>query len=200
MRIRIALFTVGALGALAVAACDQEAPSVGEITSPEGVAVDASRGTSNVARTLQHLRKATAKWHDLDQALDDGYALFGCVDETIEGLASGEARGMGIHYVKPDLMDGAEADVVRLTEPELVVYGVNPANGMLRLAAFDYFIPASETYPSPGDGGTPPSFPDLGIPFTWAPYFNGWMFHIWPWWNNPDGMFDNFNPTVPLCD
>lgn len=38
------------------------------------------------------------------------------------------------------------------------------------------------------------------MPLMWNPVFQAWVIHIWPWWHNPDGIFENYNPTVPLCD
>jgi hypothetical protein len=156
-----------------------------------------SLSQSEIAQTLAELRQHTAPWHNMAKAEEAGYTtMLGCIDErVVEGVNPEIARGMGYHPANLALFD----DEVDLLNPETLVYGLQPG-GKLRLAAFDYFIPASETWPSPEDGGQPPSLSELGVPFTWSPVHNGWMFHIWAWWENPDGMFANFNPTMPVCE
>ncbi len=71
----------------------------------------------------------------------------------------------------------------------------------MRMAAFDYFIPG-DFYPAPtaaGYPGHPPTIEGIGKELTWSDAHGGWVAHIWAWMHNPDGMFDNFNPDVPLC-
>lgn len=167
--------------------------------SPEEDAPDASVVSAEIGRTLDDLRRKTAPWHDVALASEAGYTVpIGCVDErVVEGVTPELARGMGFHSANLDLLFD---DAVDLLDPEMLVYGEVQGTDKLRFAGFDYFVPASETWPSPDDGGAPPMLPEIGIPFTWSPVHGGWMFHIWPWWNNPDGMFANWNPTVPLCD
>jgi hypothetical protein len=63
-------------------------------------------------KQLAEVRAATAKYHDVNEALLDGYVpVGGCV-----ALPSGPA--MGIHYVNIQAVD-AELDVA---EPEILVY------------------------------------------------------------------------------
>ena len=78
-----------------------------------------------------------------------------------------------------------------------------------RLAAVEYFIPFSAKFPGTDDTEhfkqaprlhdfpTMSQLPD--VEFTEIKAFGGWMFHIWVWENNPDGIFSNFNSAVPLC-
>ncbi len=186
--------SVVAAALLAVAACDQVGPTA--TSAHQHASIEASQ--SEIARVLNDLRKASAAWHNLDKAAEDGYAFnIGCIDERVAGEPASGARGMGYHFAGGAAFD----DFVDLVRPELLVYGRHPESGKLKLAGFDYFIPVSATYPAPEDDGTPPQFEELlDIPFTWMAAFQGWMLHIWPWWHNPDGMFDNFNSTVPLCE
>lgn len=181
---------------LVLGGCSTDGPVV---ASPELDMLAASLASADVARTLDDLRRKTAPWHNFAAADNAGYtAPSGCVDErVVEGVTPELARGMGFHWANLDLLFD---DAVDLLEPELVIYGQVQGTDKLRLAGFDYFVPASETWPSPADGGVPPMLPEIGIPFTWSPVHGGWMFHIWPWWENPDGTFANWNPTVPLCD
>jgi hypothetical protein len=180
--------------AVVLTGCDSGQDSPVEAVSAHAHAAPHVADAALVAQALNDLRAATASWHN-EKQLPAGYDTpVGCIDERIMGVSPGSARGMGYHLADLALMD----DHIDLLQPEVLVYGKNPANGKLRLAGFDYFIPASEMYPSPGDGGTPPQI--LGMDYTWSEPHGGWMFHIWPWWHNPDGMFDNFNPAVPTCD
>lgn len=178
-----------------LAGCDSAgAPSPVEASAGHSHAA-APSNTAAISQELIKLRAATAEWHNEQKAADAGYDfMVGCIDERILGVPEGSARGMGYHLANGAIID----DDIDLLNPELLVYGKDPANGKLRLAGFDYFVPASPTWPSPADGGSPPTL--LGLDFTWSEPHGGWMFHIWPWWHNPDGMFDNFNSAVPQCD
>jgi hypothetical protein len=190
------VFLVGA--AVGMAACSTDQPTRNESPAGHRHAAVSTLSPSQVAQALNDLRRLTAPWHNVEKAKAAGYKdLFGCVDErVVAGVSPSIARGMGFHVVNFGLLD----DQAALLAPEFAVYDRDPNKGPARLMAFDYFIPASAKWPAPENGGNPPTLPELGMPFTWSPAHNGWMFHIWPWAENPDGMFDNFNPKVPLCD
>lgn len=66
------------------------------------------------------------------------------------------------------------------------------ANGGVKFSALDYFVP----YPT-WSGSEPPSL--LGVPFHREDAFQAWVLHIWLYWHNPAGLFENFNPSVPQC-
>ena len=125
---------------------------------------------------LAELRSATAKYHDVEVALADGYApLGGCV-----ALPNGPA--MGIHYVNmPKVLDGT----LNITEPEVLVY-LPESDGSLRLVATEYMIPQAMTT----------ELPELfGQSFHPGP-MGTWTLHAWVWRNNPDGMFADFNAKL----
>jgi hypothetical protein len=188
------------VAALAVA-CDTEQPTtvdtaLGHDHAPVQAFAPGSAEAAAINKAIADLRRATADWHNPGKAEAAGYvAPLGCIDERVMGLSESDARGMGYHVLNPDLLfDGGE---VNLYEPELIVYAENPANGKLQIAGFDYFVLGSDV----GENDPPPTL--LGVEFTWSPMAvnstGGWMLHTWPWWHNPDGMFENFNPTVPTC-
>ena len=105
---------------------------------------------------------------------------------------------MGYHTLNPALLDGE----AHLLDPELLVYGRRRPGGNLEFAGFDYFIPGS-FYPSPASPsypGTPPLLQGLGIPLMWNDAHDGWIAHIWLWRKNPDGIFENFNREILLCE
>lgn len=179
-------------------ACRSDAPTPPHAMG-HGAAMKPNLSQSEVARVLSALRAQTASWHNPDKAAAAGYTVaVGCSDERTEGLSASRARGMGYHTLNPSLLDGRTT----LLEPELIVFGRNPANGELRFAGFDYFIPATfwPAPDSPNYPGQPPILEGLGTPLMWNEAHQGWIAHIWPWWHNPDGMFENFNPTLPICE
>ncbi|MCA1622781.1 MAG: hypothetical protein LC778_03110 [Acidobacteria bacterium] len=127
-------------------------------------------------------RAATAKYHDVNEALADGFVPASpCVQIPNVGA-------MGIHYVNFSRMD-LNLDV---SEPEILLYMPDETDE-LRLVAIEYWIPfvASNPTPSlfgrsfngpmPGHGPGEPVHYDL---------------HVWAWRNNPNGMFAQFNPKL----
>jgi hypothetical protein len=44
---------------------------------------------------------------------------------------------------------------------------------------------------------TPPSL--NGVSLHLEPSLGVYILHIWAWRNNPAGLFEDFNPAVPLC-
>lgn len=197
LRTLLGLALIGAV----VVACESRQPTT--VDSPLGhehSAVPAFAPISiehaSLNKAIADLRRATADWHNPGKAEAAGYvAELGCIDERVMGLSEADARGMGYHVLNPDLLfDGGAVD---LYQPELIVYAENPANGKLTIAGFDYFVLGSDVGPE----GPAPSL--MGVEFTWSPMaansLGGWMLHTWPWWHNPDGMFENFNPSVPTC-
>ena len=66
----------------------------------------------SVQAQLAEVRAATARFHDLDAALGQGYIpVSPCVEEAGVG-------GMGYHFLNPALLDG----VIDPLQPELLVY------------------------------------------------------------------------------
>jgi hypothetical protein len=143
-----------------------------------------------VLRDLARVRQATAKYHDVNVAIADGYIPTEDCDE-IPGVG-----GMGFHYVKPALiMDSA----VDLTTPEILMYA--EAGQGLRLVGVEYFVgvgapdapvpdsapPAPILFGRPFDGPMPGHIP--GMP----PHYD---LHVWVWQPNPEGIFAAWNPNV----
>jgi hypothetical protein len=197
--------------AVALAGCNSDSPVQTDHHMHAGGLSLADLTQSSSAQTLNDLRQLTASLHDVDAALALQYQLLtapvtapdGCISSTADG-------GMGYHYTRGNnLMD----NTVSLLDPEFIVYA--PKNGprqdgeaRTRLAAVEYFLPFTPTWPAPSDptfkrAPTLHDFPSMvglpDTPFTPTTRFGGWMFHIWLWENNPDGMFANFNTSVPLC-
>jgi hypothetical protein len=125
---------------------------------------------------LQQAKIATARYHNLNNAIADGY-------EDINVIIP----HMGYHYLKSAYLDSLfEPD-----KPELLVYSPNPANGNMELVAVEYAVPISFYPNNPPEGFT-------GDYDVWDTYQGQlWTCHAWIWKYNPDGVFAEYNPDVP---
>lgn len=141
------------------------------------------------ARQLAAVRQATAKYHDVEAALADGYIpVSGC--EALPGQGV-----MGIHYLNPALAQDLANDPAK---PEILLY-LPKENGKLRLVGVEYFqasagrtaeqapqiLGATFDGPMPGHNPQMPEHFDL---------------HVWLWANNPSGMFAAWNPALSCGD
>ena len=100
-----------------------------------GIAIADSGGRSDAAKA----QSATAKFHDLQAALDAGYTRLPAVQDTstvkaTNGCASSKLGlgAMGVHYILGPLNDTVDAQ-----EPEVLVYEPQ-ANGNMKLVALEY--------------------------------------------------------------
>lgn len=203
-----------AIIAAGVTACstDSPLPTSSRMLHPGSLMLsDLTQASS--AQTLNDLRRFTAPLHDVDAAQAALYNLFSAPPATAPDgcISDASAGGMGYHYTRGDNIVGDDA--IDLLNPEFLVYAPTNAprvDGVARtrLAAVEYFLPFSPKWPKRNDPTfvRPPSLHDFpttsglpDVPFAEATRFGGWMFHIWLWENNPDGMFTNFNTSVPLC-
>jgi len=130
-------------------------------------------------RDLALARAATAKYHDIEVALADGFIpVSPCI-----ALPNGAT--MGFHYLKPSRVDSS----VDPAEPELLLYLPN-AEGKLKLVALEYFVPFDGSSPAPILYGRPMDGPESFPPPT------HYEMHVWAWKSNPDGLFVPFNPSL----
>lgn len=126
-------------------------------------------------RKLNELRQATAKYHDLEKALEDGYFL--PADHCVPG--------MGYHYVKPETNDPtAPVDgSVSHTDPEVLVY--EERDGERHLVAVEFLAISEE----------PPTLLGQEMHHFEEPIAD-WALHVWAWKHNPNGLFADTNPRV----
>ena len=139
-------------------------------------------------RELPDALKGAKKFDNFDKALEYGYNVAApaqgvCISDPVRG-------GMGFHYTRGD-KDLIGDGVVNLLEPEFLVYAPKP-NGGVKFAGLDYFVPY-DTWPH----AEPPSL--VGVTFQREDAFQAFVMHIWLYWHNPAGLFENYNPSVPLC-
>ena len=142
-----------------------------------------------VLRQLAQVRQATAKYHDVNVALADGFV------PTPACVASPDG-GMGIHYVNPPRLMDAEVDIL---QPEILLY-VDSGDG-LKLIGVEYWF-------SIGAPDTPVPNPAPPAPVIFGRSLEGPMdahepgqpphydLHAWVWMANPSGIFAPFNPNV----
>jgi len=148
-----------------------------------------------VKSELAQVRRATARFHDLDTAKAAGYEL-GWVNGATPPVriitncvANPTAGAMGYHYFNAELMAD---NAVNLLEPEVLVYATGD-DGELELVAVEWIARGPNTLP-PGPA-EPPSV--LGTPMhILVPAVGFHIMHAWIWKPNPAGMFADFNPDV----
>ena len=138
----------------------------------------ASAATSNPATLVQleSVRRATARFLDEQQAIDEGY-----VDISVF------YPNMGHHYVKAELLD----EKFEAEKPELLVYADDPCSGTRRLVAVEYAVPLALAKDAPTGFWGPDD--------TWSinQQFQLWTLHAWLFEYNPAGVFAAHNVRVP---
>lgn len=178
-------FVLAALAGGIVAGCENPAAPFEEasfITENEQIAdIKAGKSPADAQQLLEvaRLRAATAKYHDIDKALVDGYAV----------EFTGYRTHMGFHYLNPDLLD----DQIEIERPEVLMYA--PAsNGGLRFVGVEYAIPITDLQNPP-----PPPAGFSGDADVWDinQEFSVWTLHVWVGLQNPDGLFAHTNPRLP---
>ena len=138
---------------------------------------DADCETKQCRKQLAAARAATAKYHDVNNALADGFInTRQCVQHPFLGA-------MGIHFVNPARIGNPGVDAA---EPEILLY-LSDEDGEMRLVGLEYVVPAPLS----------PIAPVLfGQEFHFDAPRNQWALHVWAWRNNPNGMFADFNPKL----
>lgn len=141
---------------------------------------------TDIRRDLATIREATARYHDLDVALADGYeALFDCTVNP-----NNPSVAMGQHYINGGLVD----DVLELENPEVLMYEPQ-ADGSMKLVSVEYVI-----FEDAWTGAEPPEFLGQTMARKTAvgvhevpPFYE---VHAWVWRHNPEGVFADWNPNV----
>ncbi len=185
-----ALLTVGTV------ACSSQAnpaaptaavPASLSITSslPAAPGADASASSEAI---LAAVRNATARYHDVDKAIADGYLPpdpNACVG--VPGLGV-----MGIHSANPTLAMNQTVDPLR---PEVLLY-LPKRGGGFKLIGVEYVVPLagpSDPLPRPSVLGQsfqgPMAGHEPGMPWHYD-------LHVWAWSPNPAGTFAQFNPRL----
>lgn len=171
----IARFTIPLALAAVLSACGERS-----VTTPDdGMASAPGLARASEPAELATLRRATARYHDLDAALADGFVFLSPCE------VRGDEGAVGIMYVHfARLLDG-RADPAT---PDALIY--EPGNGgRPRLVAVELAI----AYPH-WTADEPPTF--QGVEFEREDEFGVYGLHVWLWRRNPNGMFAETNPHV----
>jgi len=131
----------------------------------------------DLEQALATMRGATAPYHDIQNALNDGYRL------ALECGADDEGDGfMGALYSNPTRVRDGKIDPAL---PDGLIYEPTPDGP--RLVGVEFIMPRA-LWPNT----EPPMF--FGNPFMdEGPRFG---LHVWLWRHNPNGMFAKVNPRV----
>lgn len=133
-------------------------------------ATTASASSRSSEAELDDVRRATVAYHDVEEAIADGYTP---TDDCVEGPGG----AMGFHYMHwPRVFDGQ----VDPTHPEVLLY-VPQADGTPRLVGVEYIsLTAASLFDQPFEPGPGGSY----------------ALHAWIWQGNPDGTFAGLNPSL----
>lgn len=165
------------VGALSIAACDQSSSTAPANLHAQHAMAGMSATGAEHAGLVTAVRAATARFNSTVQAEKAGYL-------PDPFCVASPAGGMGHHWVKPSLVDGA----FEPTNPEVVLYAPDK-HGRMKLVAVEYIViktgPTAPTFEGYAfdDGGAP-----LQVPH--------WTLHVWLYENNASGLFAPFNPGV----
>jgi hypothetical protein len=133
------------------------------------------------ARQVAAVRAATAKYHNVNVAIADGYL-------PTQQCVESPAGGMGYHFFNPTLGSDLASDSLK---PELLIYAPS-GNGGLKLVAVEYFQ-ANAGQGRPSILGQPFEGPMAGHEPGMPEHYD---LHFWIWQPNPDGLFADWNPSV----
>ena len=148
---------------------------------PAGAGAALGTGAAASRQQIAQVRQATAKYHNVNQALADGYIpVSGC--EALPGVGA-----MGIHYLNPALASDLAVDPLA---PEILLYA--PSADGLRLVGVEYFV-ASVGQPAPSVLGQAFDGPMAGHSPGMPEHYD---LHAWLWQANPAGLFAAWNPHV----
>lgn len=131
---------------------------------------------------VEKVRKATARFRDINVAIAEGYAAGPCVSGPNHGA-------MGVHLINTALLS-KEVDA---ETPEALIYEPSP-DGSMRLVGVEIITLAADWV------NEVPVLDGHLLHYVGAPNRYGipafYEIHVWAWRNNPDGTFADWNPRV----
>jgi hypothetical protein len=193
------------------------------LTGPSFAASDDTDDTKKLSRTCdrylketndvtlaalcEELRAETAKYKDVDEAVEHDYVAPTRPDGSLICVAPllTEGGGMGYHYVNRDDVLNEDPPEVGIgghsMEPEAVLYDPE-ANGEKRLVAVEWIVRdadqklGTDNDPRPVLPGPPETQFQGPMPGheLWMPIH--YDLHAWVWKYNSRGMFAQYNPAV----
>lgn len=163
------------VAATLLSACSSDAP----IAPRQQPAVGASLASlvADGNKDLATIRAATARYHDLTVALQEGFVLLHPCEVRDEGPV-GEVY---VNFTR--LLDG----VIDPQTPDALVYEPGRAGGRPKLVAAEFAIPYAMVQDAPQfQGATFQNEDEFGV----------YGLHVWVWRENPNGMFAETNPRL----
>jgi hypothetical protein len=164
--------------------------------------------------TLAEVRAATEKYQDVKVALAEGYIRDPSdMCETADMMGRPASAGaMGVHYFRPDLLGitappnprvNGNGTYTDFRAPSILIYEPQ-ADGSMQLVAVENLV-FKASWAAAGNA-SPPTF--QGVPYdnmqddpataadeahNFEPHYDR---HVWLYRENPNGMFEPFNPAV----
>jgi hypothetical protein len=151
-------------------------------------AQDYSQGKRNVSPLIDRVRRATARFRDINALSGDWVRATPCVSGP-------ETGAMGVHFVLPSRLGDA---TVNADEPEALIY--EPlAGGAFRLVGAEFII-FQNLWEAENPPGAVPALDGHLLNFVEAPNRFGlpafYELHVWAWEQNPNGGFADWNTRV----
>lgn len=181
---------------------DLDAVAAEPLGSHGGAVTDAG-----VLAALAQVRRVTARYHDIDAATADGYAVWSPDPYAAGATCPSSPQGqMGYHRVNIALRGGAtdpaagDATIDPL-QPEMLLYEKR-ADGQLHLVGVEYIVFQAAWEREHGVGAAPPQVfgqPLLASSHNFVPSglsIPHYELHVWIWTSNPLGIFNPWNPRV----
>ena len=136
------------------------------------------RASSNSDRAIVTLKRVTARYHNIDAAIADGFELLHPCEER---PGEGPVGAVYVHFGR--LLDG----IIDPATPDALIY--EPGPDRMNLVGVEFAIPYSLWTEA-----EPPSF--MGATFQPEDEFGVWALHVWVWRKNPRGIFAESHPRV----
>lgn len=167
MRFAATILTAIAL----ISACARQTP-VAQAPPATGFGPEVERG-------LALVRAVTARFQDLDSAVAAGYPR-----EVSQCLSHADHGAMGYHHMNRALLDAR----VEVERPEILLYERRGSRYVLN--GVEYIVP----YTRWARDSVPPTV--MGLPLKREDSLKLWYLHLWAWTENPEGLFNDWNPKV----
>ena len=161
-----------------------------------GVLVFALTALAGSGNTQRPGKRSTGLVEVVEQAagqFSDPAAAEAAGYEPVNGCVSGPQEGaMGLHFVKGELVGDGQLDPA---QPEALIY--EPRNKRLELVGVEFLVLA-EGWHAQNEG--PPVLMGHLMHYVSSPNRYGlpafYELHVWPWRQNPNGTFADWNPRV----
>ena len=161
-------------------------------TDAAAAAVAQEALTSASSPLVDKVRKATARFKDINAALAAGFV------QGTPCVSGPDFGAMGVHFVLPARINAA---VLKADQPEALIYEPLPS-GALRLVGVEFIILAN-VWQTENPTAGPPALEGHLMNFVDAPNRYGlpafYELHVWAWEHNPVGSFADWNTHV-TCD